>query len=555
MFDAKGGVSLRQSHKSQGDSSKKQKRLSGSQKTYDWNRDGKLSALEWSSWYWNMYGEEEKRRRRANRENSVTVPVSVSFSLVYHVELAESWKDLKKAFAALTPFAHNDRLPILSKVLLHEISAGIRYLNSTPVAQKMQELETFLNGTPELHLEGGSGAVIRNICANVLYTQAAELSDQFCGTFWADILSTLRPEQYYGDEPEGLSDLLFELSCIYAYFGGKEGEEMATSRQRRYALRDAFDLHWQTKLLLHPDVERAKELLARGEFPANEDVCRDILVTEYPEEAALYSLEELDDMRWHDLIDDVFSRDSSKAIQMWRTLLDTAAPCLNSNEAAAEELLHDWDVLDSLPPDTAEVFFSALADDTFANQIFRSAYVWNLQRDILSACHEFDRTELGQHCLDLVLKNPHLTESWERRLRYALFPNQTRSTALKCKPPTDVLPDDGTVFHYCTVRLPGVRRSYAYLTGDLTLQMGDWVEVPFGKDDMPRRGQVGSVTDCTRLVAPWPPEQTKAVLRVIDAPVPKQPIKADVPKEEQHIEQPEKAVEKLPVLTPETETA
>lgn len=83
----------------------------------------------------------------------------------------------------------------------------------------------------------------------------------------------------------------------------------------------------------------------------------------------------------------------------------------------------------------------------------------------------------------------------------------------------DELPDDGTVFHYCTVRLQGVRRPYAYLTGNLTLKVGDWVEVPFGKDDTPRCGQIGSLTDCTRLVAPWPPEQTKAVLRVVEAPV------------------------------------
>ena len=74
------------------------------------------------------------------------------------------------------------------------------------------------------------------------------------------------------------------------------------------------------------------------------------------------------------------------------------------------------------------------------------------------------------------------------------------------------------IYHYCTVRVVGVRRPYAYLTGDLPLQVGDWVEVPFGKDDLPRRGQVNSLTDCTRATAPWPPEQTKTVLRVVDAP-------------------------------------
>lgn len=81
------------------------------------------------------------------------------------------------------------------------------------------------------------------------------------------------------------------------------------------------------------------------------------------------------------------------------------------------------------------------------------------------------------------------------------------------------MPDDPVIYHYCTVHIPGVRRPYAYLTGGLPLQVGDWVEVPFGKDDLPRRGQIGSPTVCTRATAPWPPEQAKTVLHVVDAPV------------------------------------
>ena len=64
----------------------------------------------------------------------------------------------------------------------------------------------------------------------------------------------------------------------------------------------------------------------------------------------------------------------------------------------------------------------------------------------------------------------------------------------------------------------GMRRPYAYLTGGLPVGAGDWVEVPFGREDAPRCGQVDSVTDCTRSEAPWPPEQTKTVLRAAGAP-------------------------------------
>ena len=45
-------------------------------------------------------------------------------------------------------------------------------------------------------------------------------------------------------------------------------------------------------------------------------------------------------------------------------------------------------------------------------------------------------------------------------------------------------PDDGTVYHYCSVQVQGTRRPYAYLTGGLPLKVGDWVELPFGKSDV-----------------------------------------------------------------------
>lgn len=461
-----------------------------------------------------MYGEEEERRRRANRENSVTVTVSL-----YHVDLAESWNELKKAFAALVPSAHNERLPLLSKVLLHEISVALGQLDTPPSAKKMQELETFLNSTPDMHLEDSVGAIMKRIRSEVLYTQEAELTEQSLGSFWAQLLAALPPEQYYDGIPEPLTDLQRELAHVWAYFSSADDKDIDEPLERKYELENAFQLHCQEKALLHPDAERAKELLSRGEFPANEDICRNILVTEYPEEATLYSLEDLEDRRWDWILDDVFERDAVKAIQMWQTLLDIAAPCLAANPSVAEKLLHDWEALESPSFYTAEAFFSALADETFADQVFTSAYVGHLQRQLLELCCKFDRLELGQRCLELALKNPYTSENWESRLRQVLSPASKHTKAQNSKLPEVSAPDDGTVFHYCTVRLQGVPRPYAYLTGGLPLQVGDWVEVPFGKNDMPRRGQVGSVTDCTRTAAPWPPEQTKTVLRVVEAPV------------------------------------
>ena len=112
------------------------------------------------------------------------------------------------------------------------------------------------------------------------------------------------------------------------------------------------------------------------------------------------------------------------------------------------------------------------------------------------------------------------------------------------------------MYHYCSVQVQGTRRPYAYLTGGLPLKVGDWVELPFGKDDVLRRGQVKAVMDCTRMVAPWPPEQTKTVIRTIDAPAAVTPtIEVTVPKPQKRVEQPKKEAEKVevPVISaPET---
>lgn len=103
--------------------------------------------------------------------------------------------------------------------------------------------------------------------------------------------------------------------------------------------------------------------------------------------------------------------------------------------------------------------------------------------------------------------------------------------------------------------MQGTRRPYAYLTGGLPLKVGDWVELPFGKDDVLRQGQIKTVMDCTRMVAPWPPEQTKTVIRRIDAPAVMPTIEVAAPKPKKRMEQPKKGIEKVevPVISaPET---
>ena len=483
----------------------------------------------------------------------------MTLSFVYHVDLPETWNDLKKALGQLAP--KNTLLSqLLGKVLLHNISTGIQNAGALPDEKKAAELRTFLTTTTDLNLGENAEEIMRDAKRGVLFCEEAALSETDCGTFWTELLSTRPVEDYYNHiDPDGLFELFSELSSAYAYFGGKKDEEMGEAQDYQNALEEAYNTHWQNKVLLHPNVERAKRLLAQGEFPDYEDICREILLVEYPEEVPHETAEDFDELSWESILDDVFASNTAKGIQMWRRLLDIAEPSLKTDAKTAEKLLLDWDWLDSPSHDQVLLLLTALDDERFVSQIFESASIGRLQLDVLNACRDSGQEILGQHCLELALKNPSLEENWEKRLKrvFTVAPSSGRSKPRfnPSKPIADTKPDDGTVYHYCSVQVQGTRHPYAYLTGGLPLKVGDWVELPFGKDDVPRHGQVKAVMDCTRMVAPWPPEQTKTVIRTIDAPAVTPTTEVAAPESQKRVEQPKKKTEsvEIPVISaPET---
>ena len=475
--------------------------------------------------------------------------ITLTLSFVYHVDLPETWSNLKKELNQIAP--KNALLSqLLGKVLLHHISVGIHHAETLPDEKKAEELRTFLTATADLNLGESAEEIMRDAKRGVLFCEEAALSETDCGTFWTELLSTRPVEDYYNRvDPDGLFDLLSELSSAYAYFGGKKDEEMGEAQDYQNALEEAYHTHWQNKVLLHPDAERAERLLAQGEFPDYEDICREILLVEYPEEVPHESAEDFDELSWESILDDVFANNTAKGIQMWRRLLDIAEPSLKTNAKTAEKLLLDWDWLDSPSHDQVLLLLGALDDERFVSQLFESAYIGRLQLDVLNACRSCGQEALGQHCLELALKNPCLEGNWKKRLSRVFTTAPSSGTEKPRsdtgKPIEDTKPDDGTVYHYCSVQVQGTRRPYAYLTGGLPLKVGDWVELPFGKDDVPRHGQVKAVMDCTRMVAPWPPEQTKTVIRTIDALVATPIIEVVAPKPKKRVEQPKKETEKV----------
>ena len=488
--------------------------------------------------------------------------ITLTLSFVYHVDLPETWSNLKKELNQIAP--KNALLSqLLGKVLLHHISVGIHHARTLPDEKKAEELRTFLTTTADLNLGESTEEIMCDAKRGVLFCEEAALSETDCGTFWTELLSTRPVEDYYNRvDPDGLFDLLSELSSAYAYFGGKKDEEMGEAQDYQNALEEAYNTLWQNKVLLHPDVERAKRLLAQGKFPDYEDICREILLVEYPEEVPHESAQDFDELSWESILDDVFASNTAKGIQMWRSLLNIAEPSLKTDAKTAEKLLPDWDWLDSPSHNQVLLLLTALDDERFASQLFESASIGRLQYDVLNACRDCGQEKLGQHCLELTLKNPYLEENWEKRFR-RVFTTTLPSGSTKprshatAKPIADTKPDDGTVYHYCSIQVQGTRRPYAYLTGGLPLKVGDWVELPFGKDDVPRHGQVKAVMDCTRMVAPWPPEQTKTVIRTIDAPAVTPTTEVAAPESQKRVEQPKKKTEsvEIPVISaPETKT-
>ena len=519
---------------------------------------GSPVMIRGSSWKCGWCGDSGSLKRTPLQQPEITL----TLSFVYHVDLPETWNDLKKALGQLAP-KNTVLSQLLGKALLHNISTGIQNAGALPDEKKAAELRTFLTTTTDLNLGENAEEIMRDAKRGVLFREEAALSETDCGTFWTELLSTRPVEDYYNRvDPDGLFKLFSELSSTYAYFGGKKDEEMGEAQDYRNTLEEAYNTHWQNKVLLHPDIKQAKRLLAQGKFPDYEDICREILLVEYPEEVPHETAEDFDELSWESILDDVFASNTAKGIQMWRRLLDIAEPSLKTDAETAEKLLPDWDWLDSPSHNQALLLLTALDDERFASQLFESASIGRLQYDVLNACRDCGQEKQGQHCLELALKNPYLEESWEKRFRRVFTTTPSSRTEkphshATAKPIADAKPDDGTVYHYCSVQMQGTRRPYAYLTGGLPLKVGDWVELPFGKDDVLRQGQIKAVMDCTRMVAPWPPEQTKTVIRTIDAPAVTPTTEVAAPESQKRVEQPKKKTEsvEIPVISaPETKT-
>ena len=481
---------------------------------------GSPVMIRGSSWECGWCGDFGILQRTPAKKSPNTAQITLTLSFVYHVDLPETWSDLKKALGQLAP--KNILLSqLLGKVLLHNISTGIQRARALPDEKKAEELRTFLTTTTDLNLGESAEEIMRDTKGGVLFCEEADLSDTDCGTFWTELFSTRPVEDYYNRvDPDGLFELFSELSSAYAYFGGKKDEEMGEAQDYKNALEEAYHTHWQNKVLLHPDVERAKRLLAQGKFPDYEDICREILLVEYPEEVSHETAEDFDELSWNRILDDVFADDPEKGMEMWRRLLDIAEPSLKTNAKTAEKLLLDWDWLESPTDDQALPLLVALDDERFVSQLFESAYLDRLQFHVLEICRDCGEETLARHCMDLALKNSCLEEQWRKRYTQVLAaaPSSKRAKTparALARPPvsTPSKPAGESYYQFCNVQFKEDGAAYAYLTGGISLKAGDYVVVSIGDHQAEKLARVTEVFVCSTQNAPYPPEKAKFVLR------------------------------------------
>lgn len=453
-----------------------------------------------------------------------TTTVTITFSVEPRpLDLQKTWTGMKVALRGMCPDFGEDMRKGLGKVALHEIAQGIGRAERGPELEKrLHALAQFLKDFPELR----EMANLSKLQADeTVFQEVAGLSEEFCGTFWEGLISVLPVRAYYDNEgpaADSLSDLFRLLGQLYEYCSGTEDDN--GGQERKWELQDAFTVHWEHYIQTHPDGTRAKRLLSRGELPRGENVYLTILMADYAQEIANCGIQHPEEtVSWEYLVEDVLEQDAALGVTMWRTLLDTAQPCLQVNENIASNLLpnliqrkwlYDGDQAHLVP------FLRALEEEWFARQVFQSACVDMLQVDLLRACNRLESMALGTHLLDLLKSSPFPREKWrfplehyERALQRGLVLRGRRNPARVAGDVESGQLDDGTKYSFCMVQVEGIPRPLAYLAGDVPLQVGDDVEVPVGRENAPKPGKVLQVQEYTRATAPWPPEQTKSVLR------------------------------------------
>ena len=130
---------------------------------------GSPAMIHGSTWECGWCGDSGRLKRTPVQQPS---EITLTFSLVYHIDLSETWADLKKALGQLAP--KSALLPqLFGKVLLHHISVGVRHAGGVMSKKKAEELRSFLTATADLNLVKSAEDIMRDVRGGVLFREAA----------------------------------------------------------------------------------------------------------------------------------------------------------------------------------------------------------------------------------------------------------------------------------------------------------------------------------------------------------------------------------------------
>lgn len=464
------------------------------------------------SWECGYCGDSGFLRRRVPRKREVP-QITLTLSLSWDLDLNDTWEELKKTVRDLTGSRSDMPLSLLGRTILHEISLGMVRAQKHPSDARLKKIEAFLYDTNDLCARCSLNDLIGTVkTGNAMYSDEAALTDQKCGKFWRSLMQAIPTYAYYTDN--SLQDLFRNLSNWYTLGFSEAGEG---SSDRQWELEETFQKYWSEYVLLNPDVAFAKKRLQSADLSPREDYCKEIIIGTYLEKFVARPTEEVEELSWEDAIREEWEKDPMSAIGMWRTLLDAAGAGLK-NRVIARTVLPNFIEREWLKQCDAfrlQPLLDALEEERFAGQVFQSAHVGRLQLDILRTCNYLERTEQGEKLYHLLMKNPLPREQWEMPPEKYADGYQRGLSGRQSKPqyPATDSPDN-TIYRYCMVKTPKSDRVYSYLSGEQTVNVGDMVEVPFGKDGNIILAEVVEIRSCTAANAPWPPERTKSIIRI-----------------------------------------
>ena len=519
--------------------------LKRGQEKFDTNGDGRLTGREQANWYLHTYGVDlERAERRCKQLENQNLEQWLShwsgqLCMVYDSALSSA-KELAPAWSPAQE-------KLTGQAFLYALTSGViegGLWNRTVVTgsgvtvrrtayQPFQMLVTAFSRTRKLpcSVDDIRRAALDRV---PLFQEEGILQRRWLGRFWAGVISWL--PRYSRDKirPDALYTLFRAMrECRGIFRGGEDAEQF----DREY---DALMDCWQEYSLLHPDETQALDALRSWDAAHwDEERCecaeRDLLMCRFPAEFRGLSIRELENWEAESELSEIYQKDPRLAIRMWRTLLDAAGPALKRQSPPRDDDAEDDEDALCPPPDLAELLvgemfevvdqpralipiLDELEDDAFARQVFQSAYVGIFHENVLNACLKLGRTALRGKLLRLMDENPFRHEPLELD---EPEPPQAAEPWCGPVPKAPAAPEytgPRTILTYCTVAFPGGGRTYAYLTGGLVLNPGDWVLVPFGPTGAQRKGQIREVLRCLPENAPWPPQLTKTVLGRAGAP-------------------------------------